>query len=165
MERSRTQQPTWTIAALFARAKLSVCGPVRWGEPIMEDSPGVYVVAIVSDPTSDIDKADSGSPTLERAVKTLPWDCRDRWLPGHAIIYIGQTTKCLHRRLQQFYRHKFGQKSPHRGGQRVLLLKGCQLWIHWSPTEQPKKAEAMMIDAFWSRAGHLPFANNVRPKN
>jgi hypothetical protein len=141
-----------TVAELFKAAKLRVCGPVRWGAKVPETKPGVYVIAIVSRP-----KSHCGS----RKVSYLPAPIALRWIPRQPVIYIGRTRRSLSRRVHQFYRQEYGDKSPHRGGQAVRLLK-CGLWVYWSPTDNPFAAEDKMIERFREKVGRLPFGNRMR---
>jgi hypothetical protein len=113
---------------VFGAAHLQPCGPAPWGDPIPENGPGVYVVALA-----------------------------DR----EEIVYIGRTKRSLRKRLKEFYRHKYGARSPHRGGQAVLALK-CGLLIYWAATSDCAAAEHAMIEHVKMRVGSLPFANRVR---
>jgi hypothetical protein len=76
-------------------------------------------------------------------------------------VYIGRTGQPLQKRLRQFYRHKYGASSPHRGGQAMLLLK-CPLLVYWAPTGDYAATEHVMIEWFRSQAGKLPLGNRIR---
>ncbi|KAB2876008.1 MAG: hypothetical protein F9K43_01815 [Bauldia sp.] len=141
----------FSVREVFGRAGLAPAGPVRWGEPVPESAPGVYVVAIVADPDT---RAVPGRITVPNAVL-------DKWLWGQPVVYVGRTGRPLAKRLADFYRHRHGDKSPHRGGQDVLLLD-CDRWVFWAPADDPAAAERTMLDAFAARAGELPFANRRR---
>jgi hypothetical protein len=139
-----------TVSTLFKRIALSPLGPVRWGKPIPDESPGVYVIAL---------SADAKASTCDIDADYLETSERFRWIPNQPIIYIGQATRqTLATRLRQFYRHKYGAKSPHRGGQALKLLK-CDLWVYWSPCENPLGCESLMLELFKKHTGQLPFAN------
>jgi hypothetical protein len=143
------------IDELFRHAGLSKCGPVRWKDEIQEFCAGVYVIAIER-------KIDSW-PAFPKSVEGLDEGRRkiesDNWRENEVILYIGQTTKqTLAHRLHQFYIHKYGNKSPHRGGQAVHLLQ-CELWVYWAPTPNAKGVEEKMISWFKASVGQLPFAN------
>jgi putative transcriptional regulator len=143
-----------TVKQLFNVAELPVCGPVRWkDERVPDKQPGVYVVATVSCPDDEVGMED---------VAGLPTKVARRWVPSQPILYVGETTRPLSTRIDEFYRHKYGAKSPHRGGQDVKLLD-CPLWIYWSPTERPVDAEKSMIWAFVDRVGYRPFGNLKLP--
>jgi hypothetical protein len=142
-----------TIADLFAAAGLTPQGPKVWLEPVDEHRPGVYVIALVAG------TAETTPATVDMA--SLPLAERNRWIVDQPVIYIGRATRSIRVRLAQFYRHTYGKKAPHRGGQAVLLLK-CALWVYWAVTDSPIKAERAMIDAFCKRVGRLPYANRRR---
>jgi hypothetical protein len=135
-----------TVAELFRRASLKMCGPVPWGSPIAETSSGVYVIALVD-------------PTIPFAEKLSNPELA-RWNFDEEIVYIGKATK-LRKRLSQFYRHQYGRSSPHRGGQDILRF-GAALKIYWAVVPDCAAAEHAMIDAFHSDIGALPFGNRVR---
>jgi hypothetical protein len=150
MERRRTLENSLTVSELFKHIALLLWGPVRWGAPIPEESPGVYVIAL---------SADANASTSDINADYLETSQRLRWIPNQPIVYIGQATRqTLATRLRQFYRHKFGAKSPHRGGQALKLLK-CDLWVYWSPCDNPRGYESLMLELFEKHTGQLPFAN------
>ena len=147
-----------TVADLFEAARLSPLGPVRWGSPIPStEKGGIYVVALV---------AEAGLVCGGLAEFLEPPE-QKRWLSNQPVVYIGQTTtQTLAKRLEQFYRHVYGDKGPHRGGQALKLLLApppprppCPLWVYWSLANDPKTSERAMIDAFKKQVGRLPFAN------
>jgi hypothetical protein len=116
---------------LFARSGIEPSGAVAWRDPIQERGSGVYVITAAS----------------------LPGSCQQ-------IVYIGRA-KCLCRRLSQFYRHKYGAPSPHRGGQEILKLDG-PLTVHWGRTESYAEGEHLMMEAFRSQVGAWPYGNRVK---
>jgi hypothetical protein len=134
------------VADLFERAFLKMCGPVPWGTPVAESASGVYVITLI-DPASVV-------------IDVLPDVGRRRWNADQEIIYIGRATK-LRKRLGQFYRHKFGASSPHRGGQDIKLLQAHML-VYWATSENFREAEKTLIDTFKREVGQFPFGNKVR---
>ena len=142
-----------TVAEVFQLAGLAPGKPVAWKTTVSESSPGVYVVALVDD-------ADA---LLSQPIKAGYLDAaeRSRWLENEPVIYIGRTRQPLQRRLRQFYGHRYGKRSPHRGGQAVALLE-CDRWVYCSATTDPVEVERAMIDGFKARVGSLPFANRRR---
>jgi hypothetical protein len=139
-----------TVAELFRKANLALHGPVRWNTPIPDKHPGVYVIGLSAD-------ANASSSEIDAEYLGVPE--RLRWIANQPIVYIGQATRqTLATRLGQFYRHKYGAKSPHRGGQALKLLT-CDLWVYWSPCDNPRGCESLMLDAFQKQSGQLPFAN------
>jgi len=141
-----------TVMEVFNEATLAPKGPVQWGTAIPDKKPGVYVVALTED---------ANASTCEIDADYLEASEQQRWIANQPIVYIGQTTgQTLVKRVAQFYRHKHGAKSPHRGGQAVKLLR-CDLWVYWSPCANPRGCERIMLDAFIKRTGKLPFANRM----
>jgi hypothetical protein len=49
-------------------------------------------------------------------------------------------------------------KSPHRGGQALKLLRR-DLWVYWSPCDNPRGCESLMLELFKKHTGQLLFAN------
>lgn len=121
-----------TLEELFSAAQLSSGGTVNWGEAIPEAGPGVYVVSLAD----------------------------GYWNEGESIIYIGRTAR-LARRLRQFYRHRHGDPSPHKGGEAILQLSAPKR-IHWAVAETHADAENRLIEAFRVKVGRMPFGNRVR---
>lgn len=142
-----------TVSELFDTAGLKPRSPVPWRTPVDQSGPGVYVVALVEG------LAVTSPAAID--VQSLPPAERARWIEGQPVIYIGRATRSLRTRIAQFYRHKHGERAPHRGGQAVIPL-ACPRWVYWATTDSPMKAERTMIEAFRSRVGALPYANRRR---
>jgi hypothetical protein len=148
-----------TVKEIFEVDGRSTRGPVRWGRPVDETSKGVYVIARTSE-------VDGGCRPCELPLRrpipaSLKINCEYelmRWLCDEPIIYIGKTDQAISRRIQQFYGHECGNRSPHAGGQ-ILLLLACDRWVYWSPSPNPRESEKKMLDAFKERAGQRPYAN------
>lgn len=140
------------VSDVFGAAGLLAHSPVAWGKTVPESRSGVYVVALV-------ETLDQACPSVD--VQSLPSLERRRWLDGQPVVYIGRATRSLQNRLAQFYRHKYGKRAPHRGGQAIKLLD-CNLWVYWATTDDPVEAEAAMIAAFRLEVGALPYANRRR---
>jgi len=134
------------VDELFRIAGIVPNGVTSWGEPIPESGPGVYVVTIAD-------------PAMVKFDSRFEAE-RHRWLPDQSIVYIGRASQ-LRRRLRQFYRHEYGRRSPHHGGQAILLLK-CELLIHWAAVADYGAAEHRLIEAFESDVQRKPFGNRVR---
>jgi hypothetical protein len=145
-----------TVTELFKCHSLQTNGPVRWGEPVLCDLAGIYVVTLNPDPACNV-----GIPT---PAELSSMQC-ERWLPEQPIVYIGKAggpscKSTVARRMSQFYRHQWGERSPHRGGQDVkVLLPHRLLWLFWAPTPEPRAVERQMLAAFVAAAGRRPFAN------
>jgi putative transcriptional regulator len=142
--------PTVSVSELFGIAELPVFGPVPWDMAVNERRPGVYVIATVTSPD------DTVSPVVPL---DLPPMIASRWLPGQPVLYIGQTTRSLKTRINDFYRHKHGARGPHKGGQDVKLLLNSALSVYWSPTARGVEAEEKMLKEFVAVTSRLPFGN------
>ncbi len=133
-----------SVQDLFRCVHLNVDGEVPWGKNVPVDRCGVYVISIIE----PVD---------------VPEEFRARWSPGETIIYIGRTARTLRRRLQEFYRHKHGDKRPHRGGQDILKIPVGKT-VHYAATDDCKDIEARMIEAFERHTGgRKPFGNVKKP--
>jgi putative transcriptional regulator len=146
--------PTITVTELFRAAGLPVFGPVSWEKTVNEKRPGVYVIATVGDPDERV------SPSVP---ENLPPMVASRWLPQQPVLYIGQTSRSLKARINEFYRHKHGARGPHKGGQDVKLVLNCPLSVYWSATERCVEAEKRMIEEFVTITNRLPFGNLKYP--
>jgi hypothetical protein len=78
--------------------------------------------------------------------------------PPETVVYVGRTKRALARRLREFYRHVYGDKRPHRGGQEVLTLTG-ERWVYWCATDNPREVERILLDTYKAQTGSLPSAN------
>jgi hypothetical protein len=74
------------------------------------------------------------------------------------VVYVGRTERPLARRIREFYRHKYGDKHPHQGGQELLKMPGDRL-VYWCAAENPAEAETKMLNAFKGCYDRLPRAN------
>jgi hypothetical protein len=135
------------VGELFSCAGIERTGTANWGDRIPERGPGVYVISIAD-------------PSLV-TVESLPESDRRCWISDQPIIYIGRGVQ-LSRRLSQFYRHEYGKRSPHRGGQAILNVGGLKR-IDWAAVNDYASAEHRLIAAFEAKTGQKPFGNRVRP--
>lgn len=152
-----------TVAEIFREVSLSPDGPLRWGNSnIDECGKGVYVVARVEDPTVGCKACDLKFTDPHPPVNDRKYELR-RWFRNEPVLYIGQTTRSLRKRIKQFYDQEVGKKGPHAGGQVVKLLD-FDLWVYWSATPDPVNVEKKMISVFKKQVGKPPFANGERGK-
>src|SRR3954453_3494683 len=134
---------------LFRAAGLEPCGPTPWRIGIEEPRRGVYVV-VLKQKQRDCPLCPTATAKLSEAARELE---TTRWVPEEKIIYVGQTTRqTIATRVRQFYRHKYGDSSPHRGGQAVHLLS-CELEVYWSHSDDPENSESQMLLAFIEESG------------
>ena len=148
-----------TVSEIFGTANLSPCGPVSWMTAIRESSTGVYVIARTRNPHTGCKSCllPLRDPLPTGVKIDLAYETK-RWLPEEPILYIGKSDQPLSRRVCQFYQHQCGSRTPHAGGQVVLLL-GCELWLYWAPSPHPIISERKMLSDFKNTVGQLPFAN------
>ena len=118
---------------LFERIGATAGGSVEWGRPVLERGCGVYIITV----------ADA--------------------IEGQHVVYIGRTGRPLRVRLNDFYRHRYGDSSPHSGGQEILKLTSPRK-VHWAAILDSATAEHVMLEAFRAAAGRLPYGNKVRPR-
>ena len=121
-----------TVTDLLEADSLQRSDPVPWGKQVPNDKPGIYIVSLSSNPdenscflaTAPIDrdivagwlrrapefKLDGkANPSPEAVAKRLG----EYWLPDESILYIGQTSKSLKARVDQFYKHELGNSGGH----------------------------------------------------
>lgn len=169
---------------------------VKWGMPINSNSKGVYIVSIgdanVLKPLKDnslsinIEEMEewmrnapkitlyNERPTLEE----LSLHLSRFWLPDETILYIGKAEKqALSERLRQFYCHKVGKRSPHKGGYWLKLLQNLpELNVHLAYSDNSHLLEEQLLRFFCANVSEksrmilidklncLPFANlQLRP--
>lgn len=157
-----------SIENLFSRLSLSQKGRVRWGETILDDKPGVYIVSVSSRPDEVINKYENNPPIdiniisgWIQKVPTLtlngkrptPDELKNRlsnfWLPDEPILYIGKTGTSIKDRVKQFYNTPLGDKRPHAGGHwlKTLSILG-ELYVHWSITNRAEDYESDLLKLF-----------------
>lgn len=145
-----------SVKELFSSESLEAAGQVKWGTPISEKRSGVYVVATTSDFDNNTNVYGDNLPIDLEILKkwiddisTLTVDGKrptpeilsDRltqfWLPDEPILYIGQTTKKLKKRIGEYYATQLGNRSPHAGGYwlKTLSISG-DLNVFWATTSE-----------------------------
>lgn len=160
-----------TICELFSMAAVRHEGVVRWGDPVPSNNPGIYIVSLSPDPerndcplsSAPIDCAKVAS-WLSRATgltidnepnsrpKVLAQRLRKYWLADETILYIGQTSQPLRKRVRQYYRHRLGARGPHKGGQWIKTLSVLdELFVHHAESPDHVSVEFQLIEAFVSR--------------
>jgi hypothetical protein len=125
--------------------------------------PGVYVVARAGDPTGGCNPCELLLKDHPGIVLDLEYE-QKRWLPHEPIAYVGKTDRSIRKRVAEFRRQECGQPGSHYGGQIIKLLQ-CNLWIYWSPANDPSEAESDMLCAFKRHTGQLPFGNEYQGAN
>jgi hypothetical protein len=160
-----------TVAEVLAAADLRPAGVVRWGTPVPETAPGVYVVALTEDPDSltdarttapldgaafahllevrpelQLDKRETSASALAQRLEAF-------WLRDEVIVYIGLAGTSLRTRVGQYYKTPLGARNPHAGGWWLKTLTALDdLWVHYATTPENDSAEVAMLTHF---AGEL----------
>lgn len=158
------------------------------------DAPGVYAVSLSSNPLDNgglLPKASINEARVRAWMDRVPAFCfrgrlnpdpaevaevlNEFWLPDENIVYIGKAT-CIRKRLDQLYRHKLGNRSPHAGGHWLKTLFNLgELYIHYctcptADTAERKEDEALaafkaQVSARWRRRiqNAISFATRAHP--
>jgi hypothetical protein len=163
----RVPSPRSSVAALLAAAGLKPAGVVAWGEPVPEDSPGVYLISLSEDP-NDISSNLAVPPIGEEAIEHLlaicdqlrldgrrptPSQLKERiarmWLGAQTVLYVGRAGTSLRSRVAQYYSTPLGARSPHAGGWFLKLLRNLdQLFVHFAASGDPVESERRIVQAF-----------------
>ena len=174
-----------TVHQLLATANARYLGCVSWGSPIRVQGNGVYVVSLTQDPHSPAGglascpvstascrawldarpelTLDDRRPTPEELALRLS----RFWLPDEVVLYVGQTTDTLARRVADFYSTPLGAQRPHAGGHWIKALANLNsLYVHIASASDPKEAEIAMIKRFCdgvSAASRSALRDPLRP--
>lgn len=160
---------------------------VKWKTPAHCPEPGVYVVSYKRPIcTADLSpekirawighvpamRIDGESPSEEAIMERLA----GLIYPDETVLYIGQTSQPLQRRIQQFYIHTLGNRSPHRGGHWLKTLSIIEdLTVSWCTTNRPIDIERKMLEHYMGNVSRvsrerlhdsnalIPFANLLQP--
>jgi hypothetical protein len=156
-----------TVSELFAAARLTPAGPVRWGTAVPETRTGVYAVSLTEDSTWGRRAA---APVSRAALEHL-LDVRPElrlnlarpdaealigrlggfWLPDEMVLYVGLAGQPLRTRVRQYYGTPLGARRPHAGGWWLKTLSVLdELWVFWAATTDYERAERLMLEAFAS---------------
>ncbi len=175
-----------TVNDLLKADSLQRSGLVQWGEQVPNDKPGIYIVSLSSDidennfllETAPINhgivakwlrraprfKLDGKlNPSPEAVARRLS----EYWLPDENILYIGQTSGPMRKRVNQFYRHKLGNSGSHSGGQWLKTLSVLpETFVHYAESPDPELSEYRLMQAFMvgvSASTRKCLRNNDRP--
>jgi len=176
-----------SVKNLLQSQNLQIKGLVKWGTPFEADYYGVYVVALSDDPdqnkkllerptfseskiqtwinTATEMKIDGELPTIEKLKKRLT----EFWFPDENIVYIGKAEKQkVEDRVSQFYSHKVGKRSPHKGGFWIKLLSNLsELNIYYSEIKDAPKVETTekSLQKYFMSNVSDESLKNIRDKN
>lgn len=187
-----------TVNDLLVKNNLELSGTVQWGQRFSAKYRGIYIVSLFEDPgmlppdktkpifnQSAIDDwfkiainltIDDESPTYENVTNRIA----QFWFPDESILYIGKAEKQnIEDRVGQYFRHKPGKKSPHKGGFWVKLLRNVNsFYIHYAKVmhSQVDCSEKLLLESFDNQVSQksrrslydselvIPFANLEKNK-
>lgn len=176
-----------SVTELLKNAGLSPSDPVSWGNRINDNGSGIYIISLsslIKQPPIDLNAVKDwidNVPTLTLdGHRPSPAALRKRlsefWLPNEKILYIGKTKRSIRQRLNEFYRHCLGNRSPHAGGQWLKTLSNLDnLNVYWVATSEPEEIEKRLLNKFIENVSNktrsnlrdgdlpLPFANLQLP--
>lgn len=130
-----------TVCELFETHSLELAGKYKWDNIDVADYYGLYIISLSDNPnenknllkkpifnnvaihkwieTANKITVDGEKPSVEIIKNRLT----EFWLPDESILYIGKADKQkVDKRVGQFFTHKMGKKSPHKGGCWVKTL-------------------------------------------
>jgi hypothetical protein len=86
-----------------------------------------------------------------------------KWVDGADIIYIGQTTVSLRKRICTFMKFGQGKHVAHHGGRFFWQIQGVEdlivCWKALDEGEDPRLVERALLREFKEKYRCLPFAN------
>lgn len=123
---------------------------------------GVYVVLRMTDEAPVFLEKGTGGFFKGKNPNVAISKLQGKWLDDSPIMYIGQTTKSLQKRILQYLQFGSGMGVGHYGGRYIWQLKDADnLVFAWKPlpsTDTHDFEKRMLLD-FHKEHGALPFAN------
>ena len=155
------------VLNLLETIPIKLTGSVHWNEPVQSKKCGIYIVSLSSRPSENSGilksapinfeivkdwtqacglKLDNDSnPPVEAIVQRIS----EFWYPDENILYIGQTSRPLSERVNEYYKHELGDSRPHRGGHWLKTLSNLDsFFVHYAETSIPELVEQCLIEAF-----------------
>lgn len=148
--------------ALAAGTRGSGYGVVTWGERVVWDGPGIYVVSLPKGSARN-----AGSISLAKCEELLSvrpelkldgtrpdaQALRDRiagfWVPVERVLYIGLAGTSVSSRTHNYYRTPLGARAPHSGGWFLKTLDCIsELEVHYASSDEPRASEADALAEF-----------------
>ncbi len=170
-----------SIQQLEDKFQLKYLKSFKWGTAFIENNNGVYIISTSIDKDflpnyeeqiafneNQIDLWMANAPAIllnnEKPAKNdLMRQLSGFWLPDETIFYIGNAERqTLSERICQFYNHKVGKRSPHKGGYWLKLLKNLdELYIHLYSTKESHVIEEAMLEQFIKNVSELTKAKLI----
>ena len=159
--------------------KSKLNGPVKWGEPVPCNGPGIYIVVTPDQKPASLSfskcqiecwiktaqdlKIGNKSPT-EKNIRSF---LKKFWFKNEIILYVGKAVN-IRRRVGQYYNTEIGRSGPHKGGYWIKTLSFLdRCLIFWAEADDPELTEEKILRHFHSKLSKgkskeetfLPFAN------
>ncbi len=156
-----------SVLDLLETVPIDLAGSVRWNYPVESNECGIYIVSLSKNPSENSGILKSAPINIEivkqwsqvcglkldntsnPSVKAIAQRISEFWLPDESILYIGQTSRPLSIRVDEYYKHELGDSSPHSGGRWLKTLSNLRsIWVHYAETPTPEKVEEQLIETF-----------------
>jgi len=125
----------------------------------LPEKPGVYVALNPSMEKSFLPESVGGHFKGENPTVSLG-ELEQNWVDNSAVLYIGQTTRTLKQRVDEYMRFGKGKRVGHKGGRLIWqLANNRDLIICFRVDDNPRALESSMLERFKVHHGKLPFAN------
>ncbi|MEN8905915.1 MAG: hypothetical protein ABF289_08155 [Clostridiales bacterium] len=169
-----------TVNKLFDNFNINLQKPMKWKMNNSENKSGVYVIAITSDvnkvemfkePPFDNNKIkqwmnvskDINIDGIKATPDMLKEELSKFWLSDETILYIGSANS-IRKRINQYYNHILGKRSPHSGGDWIKTLKIFEdLNVFYGYTENYKEVEVSMLYYFSKNVSDISVSNMNKP--
>lgn len=168
-----------TVHDILQAHNLAITGTVKWGGSFDANYNGIYIISLSDNPNQNENlsnapsfnetqmhnwlntatemKIDNENPTIEKLKIRLS----EFWFEDENIVYIGKAEKQnIKQRINKFFRHSVGERSPHRGGFWIKLLENLsELNIYYVKIDE----QAIVDDI--EKALLKYFMENVTPES
>jgi hypothetical protein len=170
-----------SVLKLENQFSLNYLRTIKWGSPIIENANGIYIISTNKDKAylpksitnltfneSQLETWLTNAPNvdlygLHPSKNRLKEHLNGFWLSDESILYIGKAEKqTLSDRVSQFYNHKVGKKSPHKGGYWFKLLSNTNdAYIHLFSTQDSNKIEELLLMYFIANVSEISKQNLI----
>ena len=134
---------------------------------IIPDIKGVYMILYYDPKPPEFLDIGTGGHFKDKNPNISMQALKNNWVEETKVVYIGKaggddSKATLRSRLTQYFRFGQGKNVGHWGGRLIWQIKNSkELLVCWKPlpNEDPKDAEAELIQKFVSNYKKRPFAN------
>jgi len=125
----------------------------------LPEKPGVYVVLNPNKEKSFLPESVGGHFKGKNPTVSLG-ELEENWVDDAAVLYIGQTTRTLNKRVNEYMCFGKGKRVAHKGGRLIWQLENhLDLIVCFRVDDNPPALESEMMKKFEANYGRLPFAN------